>query len=50
MKLIIEEDYETWLDDNGEVIVEGHTVNAEDILFALGYKFEIEDRTLEEDE
>lgn len=42
MKLIIEENYETWLDNDGRVIVEGLTVNAEDILFALNHEFEIE--------
>lgn len=51
MKLIINKNnYEIWLDDDGKVIAEGHTVDAEDILFALGYRFEIEDKTLEEDE
>lgn len=42
LQLIIEDDYETILNkDTGEVICEGHKLAAEDVLFALGYRFEI---------
>ena len=36
-------DWEQLIDDNGEVIVEGHRLDAEDVLFALGYRFDIEE-------
>lgn len=43
LKVSYNEDYE-WLinDDTGEVIAEGEKLAAEDILFALGYRFVIE--------
>ena len=49
MKLqIMNGDYERLLDDNDNIICEAHKLDAEDVLFALGYKFEIEE--VEEDE
>ena len=29
--------------ETGEVLAEGHQLSAEDVLFALGYRFEIEE-------
>ena len=49
MKLkIVNGDYERLLDDNDNIICEAHKLDVEDVLFALGYKFEIEE--VEEDE
>lgn len=42
--LRVSEDYE-WIINKytGEVIAEGHKLTAEEVLFALGYRFEIEE-------
>lgn len=42
--LRVAEDYEWIVEKNtGRVIAEGHKLTAEDVLFALGYRFEIEE-------
>ena len=42
VQLIVEDDYETLINsDTGEIICEGHKLSAEDVLFGLGYRFEI---------
>ena len=43
LKVTMGDDYE-WLIDNdtGEVLAEGHKLSAEDVLWALGYRFAIE--------
>lgn len=42
--LRVSEDYEWIVDKNtGKIIAEGHKLTAEDVLFALGYRFEIEE-------
>lgn len=42
--LRVSEDYEWIVDKNtGEILAEGHKLTAEDVLFALGYRFEIEE-------
>ena len=43
LKISAADDYE-WLIDNdtGEVLVEAHRLTAEDVLWALGYRFSIE--------
>lgn len=44
MKLqIVNGDWERLIDDTGKVICENHKLDAEDVLFALGYRFEIEE-------
>lgn len=48
MKLRVSLDWEQLVNDKGEVIAEGHHLSAEDVLFALGYRFEIEG--IDEDE
>ena len=49
MKLqIINGDYERLLDDNDNILCESHKLDVENVLFALGYEFEIEE--VEEDE
>lgn len=45
VKLIVYDDFEQLINkDTGEVLVSGHRLRAEDILFALGYRFDIEYR------
>ena len=42
IQLIVEDDYETLINrDTGKIICEGHKLSAEDVLFGLGYRFEI---------
>ena len=43
LKVSVNDDYE-WLinDDTGEVLVEAPRLSAEDVLWALGYRFAIE--------
>lgn len=42
--LKVSEDYEWIIDKStGEIIAEGHKLTAEEVLFALGYRFEIEE-------
>ena len=43
LKVSANDDYE-WLinEDTDEIIAEGHKLTAEDVLWALGYKFSIE--------
>ena len=37
-------DYEQIINqDTNEILAEGHLLSAEDVLFALGYRFEIEE-------
>lgn len=45
MKLItaVDGEWERIIGDDGQVILEGHRLTAEDVLFALGYRFEIEE-------
>lgn len=45
MKLIILEDWEKLVDNNNNVLIEGHRLNANELLFVLGYDFEIIDKT-----
>lgn len=50
MKLqIVNGDWERLVDDNNNVICENHKLDAEDVLFALGYRFEIEEVEENED-
>ena len=43
MKLqFVNDDWQRLIDDNNNVICENHRLDVEDVLFALGYKFEIE--------
>lgn len=44
---IVNGDWERLLDDNNHVICEAHKLDIKDVLFALGYRFEIEE--VEED-
>lgn len=43
LKVSVNDDYE-WLinEDTDEVIAEAHKLSAEDVLYALGYRFSIE--------
>lgn len=50
MTLVVFEDYEKLLDDDGSVICEGHKLDVEDVLFALGYRFDIVEKFEEDDE
>jgi hypothetical protein len=46
MKILLKvwEDYEQIINqDTNEILAEGHSLSAEDVLFALGYRFEIEE-------
>lgn len=45
MKFIILEDWEKLVDNNDNVLIEGHKLNADEILCVLGYDFEIIDKT-----
>ena len=45
MKFIILEDWEKLVDDNDNVLIEGHRLNAIELLYGLGYDFEIIDET-----
>lgn len=46
--LKISEDWEQLIDkDTGEVLCESHKLDAEDVLFALGFRFEIEESDVE---
>ena len=43
LKVSVNDDYEWLIDeDTNEVIPEAHKLSAEDVLYALGYKFSIE--------
>lgn len=43
LKVSVDDDYEWLIDrDTDEVLAEGHKLSAEDVLWALGYKFSIE--------
>lgn len=45
MKFIILEDWEKLIDDNDNVLIEGHRLNAIELLSVFGYDFEIIDET-----
>ena len=49
LKVSADDSYE-WLinEDTGEVIAEAHRLAAEDVLYALGYRFAVEIDPLEE--
>jgi len=49
IRLEVSDDYE-WIinTDTDEVIAEGHKLSAEDMLFALGYRFDIVERGVED--
>lgn len=49
IRLEVSDDYE-WIinTDTDEVIAEGHKLSAEDVLFALGYRFDIVEREVED--
>lgn len=49
VRLEVGDNYEWIINaDTNEVITEGHRLSAEDILFALGYRFDIVERGVED--
>lgn len=42
LTLQVDDDYERLVDEDGDVIAEGHKLDAEDVLFGLRIPFEIE--------
>lgn len=48
MVLYVSDDWEKLVDDDGSVICENHKLDAQDILSAFGFEFEI--REVEEDD
>ena len=43
IKLLVGDNWEQLVDENGKVLVENHSLDAEEGLFGLGIKFEIEE-------